>query len=293
MKKNTLYWIIAILIMFNVVTLYRMNDLEDSINSRFQQYGNIESNLRGDISQIYSRVDAMLKKQASILDSYDLVLGELNPDSLTVPVTFTITPKEYSDKLTASLQINDKSFDMQRNGTTFSVAANASIFGDFKLKINLSESGITKTETIEEYYGLQSKYLLEIFGGFGGESSASSTNYQYHGEINIDIKTSQANEPVKVNIITEVNGKILSEKSVSPSRAIHVPVDEKINFKTGDKLIVYAKIQDKYGLNYKYVLLDQEAADDKKENHFDLQGTLEISDMNGNILLDKSYQDKR
>lgn len=290
MKKKTLYWIIALLVIYNLITLYRIDRLEKTVNDQFQQYQNVESRLMDEINQVYPHVDEMLKKQASILDSYDLVLGKLDPDKLTLPVTLTLTPKEYTDTMTVSLLLKDKSFDMQRNGSAFSVTADAYIFDDFQPKINLRDNGITKTETIEGYNGLPSKYLLEIFGGFSGEASARSTYYKYHGDINIDIKASVDNKPVKASIITEVNGKVVGEKPAAPSETISLPVDERISLKPGDRLVIYAKIHDIYGLNYKYAILDYDADNGNSSNIHNrpfIPGTLEISDRNGKILLEQ------
>lgn len=290
MKNKALYWIIAILVIFNVITYNRVNRLEDTIRNQSQQYMNEENRLRDEMNQIYSRVNEMLKKQASILDSYDLAFGKLDAEKLIVPVTLTLTPKEYTDRMTASMLLKDKSYDMQRNGTSFSVTADAYIFDDFQPRVNLISNGITKTETIQGYNGLQSKYLLEIFGHPAGESQASSTYFRYHGNINIDIKPTEGNEPVKASIITEVNGKVVTEKPADPSQHISLPADEKIDLKPGDKLAMYAKVQDKYGLNYKYNLLDYVASNDKPsdtQNDINIQGSLEISDRNGKILFEQ------
>lgn len=290
MEKKTLHWIIAVLVIFNIITLFRINRLEKTVDNQFQQYQSVESRLRDDINRVYPRVDEMLKKQASILDSYDLVFGKLDPDKFTVPVSLTLTPKAYTDTMAVSMQLKDKSFDMQRNGTIFSVTAEAFIFDDFQPKINLKDKGTTKIETIEGYNGIPSKYLLEIFGGFRGESSDSSTYYKYRGDINIDIKASEDNKPVKASIITEVNGKVIGEKSAAPSQTISLPVDERIAIKPGDRLVIYAKVQDIYGLNYKYSILDYDTDNGNSSNIHnrpDIHGALEISDKNGKILLEQ------
>ncbi len=166
----------------------------------------------------------------------------------------------------------------------------AYIFDNFKPKINLKDKGITKIETIEGYNGLSSKYLLKIFGGFNGESSASSAYYKYHGDINIDIKASKDNKPVKTSIITEVNGKVTDEKPIAPSQTISLSADERIGIKPGDRLAIYAKVQDTYGLNFKYTILDYESGNGNSSNihnNSDIQSALEISDKNGKILFEQ------
>jgi len=117
LKKNYLYIIIAALVLFNAYTINKVSNIESSMNSNIQQIYSEQNNLRNEINNIYTNVDEKLKKQASLLDSYDVIFGdELNTDNLTVPVNISVTPKENTENLTAVLLINDERNAMLKIG---------------------------------------------------------------------------------------------------------------------------------------------------------------------------------
>lgn len=306
MKKKILYLIIILLGLSNIFTSIRLNNLENSINNNMQQSYSIEDNLRNEISNIYSNLEEKLKKQGSIIDSYDVKFGsELNTDNLTIPITVTITPKEYSEELTSSLQLNDKIIEMQRNGTTFSVTASASIFDDLKLKIILNENGIQKTETIEEDYDLKGKYILEIMnGGFVGSVSRSSGKYNYYGNINIHFNRFEEDNPKSLTIVKEVNDKVIEEQKIdlkkvnlSYERPIEISMKDALDISIGDKFVVYAKVVDKYNLTYKYIIINSEIngeGDPISSASIDgwSQGIIEIKDKNGKVIYTPKYEER-
>lgn len=287
MKKQILYFFIMVILLVNIFTLFRLNSFKNSVDNCFQQNQAAESNRNNEINNIYSNVETMLKKQASILDNYNVTFGTLDSNNFTVPITLSITPKEYSNGLTASFQINDKNITMKKNGASFTAAADVYIFNDFQLKVILSRNGIQRIETLEEYCDLQSKYLLNITGGFRGGSSYGSGKFQCDGEINLDFAGSEENRPEKVSIAKDVNGTIVYEQQIDLSDHILLPVNEKIALRAGDKLTIYAHVQDKYGLNYKYIILTYEIdskGEPLKDDELNIRRVVEISNKNGIIL---------
>lgn len=292
MKNKTLYLIIAALIIMNIVTLRKLNTLEKNMDHRIRILEHSQGDVKNIIDNIYSNVDSMLKKEASILDSYNIELGDLNPSDFTIPVTLTITPKEYTDDLTAILLLNDESIQMQKNGTSFSVTADAYIFDDFKIGINLNQGDVIKTETLDEYYDLKSKYLLDIRGGFSGNSSYNSNEYSYNGGIDLDFGYYEGNEPVEISIVEEANGKVVNEVPVEEPVMVHnsvtVPVNRKIELEPGSRVFIYANVKDKYGLIYKYLVFSQYVAIDDKpsriEDYPHTRDIVVISDEYGNVL---------
>lgn len=289
-----LYIFIALLVIFNITTLNKLSRLETNIINRFQRLENAQQNLSREINTIKPNIDTMFKRQASILDSYDISYGKLNSKKLTVPVTITITPKQYFETSLASLLVNDNEVAMTKKGANFYVTADINIFDNINLKVSLKQDTLIKTETIKENISLHSKYLLEIFGRFEGESSTRFikddegnmvNNYTYNGDIFLDIKGAIENTQVKVDIIEEINGEITYQESYDAKDAKEIPVNRNINILPDDKLILYAVVKDNYGLNYKYIL---KFHDGENTNIFDefihINNVSEISDNDGNIL---------
>lgn len=294
MKKNGLNLIIVALIFFNFFSLFKISSLENSLDRRLSYYENTISNLENQISGIYSNVDTKLKKQVSILDSHNITFGDkLNKDDLTVEVTFSTTPKEYSDSLKATLQLNDKNIEMEKKGTSFEVSTNAYIFEPFQAKVILEQNEIQKIETLEEYFDLQYKYILDIHSGYGGNESYGSGKYKYDGEINISFGSQQYNSPKKISIIKEINGVNIGEQAVTYSEPLIVPVKDEVEIGANDKFALYAYIEDEYGLKYKYIILAHDIDKDGKPVRSYPEWTngsvTEISDKNGNVLFAPKY----
>lgn len=288
MAKKHLYIMIAALLLLNMFTIYKLNSVENNINNKLQQSDMIINSLRNDINNISLNVETNLKKQGSILDSHNVIFGELNTTDFTVPITVSLTPKEYSKGLAASLETNNKKVSMKNEGTSYVGTVDANIFDDITLKVDLNNNGIEKIETIEGYHDLKSKYLLTITGGFNGESSSSSNQYQYNGKIALDCASSKANNVEKISIINDVNGAIFNKREIKPSNNISVDINDKIELKNGEKLITYALVQDKYGFSYKYIVntfeKDMSGKPVNDKTAFEMRGLTEISDRNGKVL---------
>ncbi len=294
MKTKNLGVIIILLVLLNVFTLLKLNSIENSVERSTQQNEREITNLENNINNIYSNVDAKLKKQASILDSYDVKIDDkLNPNNYTVPVTLTITPKEYSDKMTATLQLSNKNISMQKEGTSFVGTTDVYIFDDFRLKVILAQNGVQKTETIEEYSQLQYKYLLEIAGNFTHNESYISSIYKYDGDIDLYFGNSQNNSPKKVSLVKYLNGTSVSEQEVELLDHRIIPVNDSIELNANDKFMLCVNVQDKYGINYKYVVMLYEI--DSKGKSVNIRpewsngSIIEINDKNGNILYTPEY----
>ncbi|WP_326909809.1 hypothetical protein [Sedimentibacter sp. MB31-C6] len=294
MKKNYLYIIIAALILFNIYTLNKVSNIDRNIQQIFNQ----QNNLSNEINNIYSNVDEKLKKQASMFDSYDVTFGdELNADNLTVPVKISVTPKENSENLTAELLINNERHSMIKNKTTFITQVNAYVFDPFKIMIVLNDNGTEKIETIDEYNDLQYKYLLDLYGHFAGNTKYSSGKYQYDGDIIIDFSGPTYENPKKISILKYVNGDLIDEqeldingnKSKFDSHRMHSVKDE-VELSANDKIEIYISVQDKYGLNYKYIVLADKIDSVGKLVRMRPEWTngsmVEIKDKNGKVLLE-------
>lgn len=295
MIKNNQNFVIVLLIFLNFFTLFKLNSLENSMDRSLQENNNTISNLENEINNIYANVDKMLEKQLSILDTYNVEFaGEMDSDKLTVPVAVSITPKEYSDGLTATLQINNENIAMENEGISFSAYADLKVFEDSQIKVILEQDGIKKTETLEEFNDLQNKYLLDIQGGFNGNSSYRSCKFMYDGEINLFIIGSQEDNIEKVSVIKDINGSIIGEQKIEDlSGDILIDIDDEVELGASDKFTMYVHVQDKYGLNYKYIIMtyeiDSKGEDVNKYPEWSNGSIVEISDKNGKVLYTPEY----
>lgn len=268
MKKYSNYIIIALLII-NIFCLLKINNLESTIDNYYQQIVSGINRNNSEISNIYSNINSILDKQGSLLDSYEIGFGDsLDKDNLTVPVKFTVVPKEYSEGLTVNIQLNDEIFILNKKGTSFETTADIDIFDTFQPKVVISQNGIQKTESIDEYYDLYNKFLLQLDGNYNGSIQYSNGKHIYKGG-NIELRITNTNDtmPEKVSIIYDINGSTLREDEVDISEFsnesyatnfITTDIIDEVELSANEILTVYANIQDKYGINYKYVVLRNE-----------------------------------
>lgn len=296
MKKNNLYIIIAILFASNIFTLLKISSIENLMESNIHLINNTQNNMEKEISDIYFNVDEKLKKQASIIDSYDINFGEkLNPDDLTVPVSVSLTPKEITEETTAILLINDIKYPMAVNGATFTASINASIFDPLHIKVILINNGTEKIETLEEYNDLQYKYILNLHGRFSGRTKYNSDKYQYDGNILLSYNGSSKDEKiVSINISRYINGALNDEKDVPvQEQPITYSVNDEVELSSNDIVELYIIVQDIYGLQYKYIVLKDEIDDkgklNKKHAEWTAGSLMDIKDKNGNVLLYNNY----
>lgn len=292
--KKYYYIIIAVLVLFNINTMFKLNSIEKSMDRNVQQIYDEQNNLRNEISMIYSNVDEKLKKQASIFDSYDVEFGdEFNTDNLTVPVNISVTPKENTESLTASVMINNEKQKMIKNETTFTASIDVYVFDPFEVKVVLESNGIEKVETIDKYTDMQNKYLLEVFADFIGNTNYSKGKYQYDGDIVTNFFESKNNSPKNISISKYINGTLINEEKVdmhgNPSTMYSIKGE--VELSANDKFEVYINFQDKYGFNYKYIVLADEI-DSEGNNLVSSRpewtngNMVEITDKNGKVLIE-------
>ena len=295
MKKDYRNIIIAALILFNIFTLSKINSIERNLDNNIQYFSSEQNNLRREMSNIYSNVDEKLKKQASILDSFDITFGDKLTEDLTVPVSISVTPKENTDNLTAELLINDVRNPMTKTGTSFIASVDAYIFDPFQIKVVLNNNGTEKIETIDKYDDLRYKYMLDINANFIGSVKYNSGKYEYDGDIVIHFFGPSESSLEKVSILRYLNGKILDEQEVDMhgnDSTMH-SIKGDVELSANDRIEVYVNVQDNNGIIYKYIVKADEIDSEGKLVRMTPEWTngsvIEIKDKNGKVLFENDY----
>ena len=243
----------------------------------------------------YLFCDKKLKKQASILDSFDITFGDKLTEDLTVPVSISVTPKENTDNLTAELLINDVRNPMTKTGTSFIASVDAYIFDPFQIKVVLNNNGTEKIETIDKYDDLRYKYMLDINANFIGSVKYNSGKYEYDGDIVIHFFGPSESSLEKVSILRYLNGKILDEQEVDMhgSDSTMHSIKGDVELSANDRIEVYVNVQDNNGIIYKYIVKADEIDSEGKLVRMTPEWTngsvIEIKDKNGKVLFENDY----
>lgn len=301
MKKN-LEILVAALILLNVFTLFKLNSIQNSMNNNYNEIRHAVENTNNMVSNFTSNVNSLIEKQSSIIDSYEITFGEKLNENLTVPVKILVIPKEYTEGTEVSLVINDKKLPLEKDGTSFAGTVDINIFEEFKPLIVIEQDEVQKTESIEEYYDIQQKYLMQINGGYNGSESYRSGKYILSGRIDLHVFSQRDNFPEGIDIVYDVNEETVKvqnvkaievEKPDDSTYLAYIDLNEQIDLVANDKLTIYAVIKDKIGLNYKYVFKLAEIDSNGNPVHntpeWTIGTTVEISDKDGNVLYTPDY----
>ena len=103
---------LAALCLWQVLQL--KSQLKDTTLSQAEQLSAMDATLQA----LPHQMEDALHTQASLLANYDWHYGDLNPETGTLPVTFTAVPKEQTASVTtATLVCNGKSYPMEAQDT--------------------------------------------------------------------------------------------------------------------------------------------------------------------------------
>ena len=295
MKKNITPILIIILIIFQAMSLARIGELQNDLRNMHNQLANLEANQSREMNNIYANIDTMLKRQASIIDSFDYSLGKIDSDTLKVPITFKITPKETKSDTQATLYVAGESVAMSKDGTTYTATVGVDIFGPIEAKVVLADSGIEKTEKIDIAENLRGNLLPSVHARFerkdGGtvysiNANQSSGEYHATGYISLEVKPVPNNSIEKARLIIDVDGKVVVDEPVNTG-GFWLEIDKKLTLSAGQTLTMSVIATDSLGLNYRTILekmtLDEKAVPVHGEEWLWL-GEVTIIDKEGKVL---------
>ena len=317
-KANWLIGLVIALIALQLVTLVRVNWLNNEMGGMEKRVSNLDWEIRNNIASISSNLRQQLEQEASIIDSYAYEFGELDAESLTLAVSFTVSPKQLAADTGASLELNGESFPMERRGDSFIASVDADLFEVFQQpKIILETGGLRQQETIEMGFDPRYEALPEMYAWLdrnGGSATYQAGDgggtYYLSGAVQIDTvgKTSLGLQSSlkDLRLIVEVDDEEVwrldetdfpnsnTSGGRSDGSSVFMDIDQPIEFslRPGQSLCVYAQAEDGYGIIHQ-VLLEQVVLDENGEPGWDegerIKGEEMLLDKKGNVLWQPEY----
>lgn len=299
MKKYIPHILISIFIILQLISLNHIGNLQNELRDTKDQLANIASDQSREIQNIYSNIDTMLKRQSSIIDSYDYSFGKIDSNKLTVPVTFNITPKEKKADTSATLYLSGQSMAMSKNDTAFVATLSVSVFDTIEAKVVFADSGIQRTEKLEVVESLRERVLPTLYARFEGESGSSyskkpgelSGEYQRKGNLSLDVKPVENNKIEKARLVIAIDGNIVSEEPINTG-GLMSDIDKKITLSAGEALKMSVMATDSLGLIYETVIdtmtLDKNA-EPMHGDEWNWMGDVIITDKDGKVLYAPQY----
>ncbi|NLY47222.1 MAG: hypothetical protein GX053_14720 [Tissierella sp.] len=258
MKKNGLYVVIGALVVSQFILLLKINRLENQTEYTKNQMHNLSDNLRNDINAIYSNVDDMLNRKESLIEFSTVEIGTVNRDNLTVPITFTLTPKEVSEDTMVNLDFNGELFPMNKSGTSFTTTVDRNIFSDALPIIVIDENGVEKTMDGRQIgiSDIKNEVFPNIFPRLLGQASYSGDTYSRSGNLSLDIKESKEDiEFTKIRLVIKVDDQIITEEAI-PNEVFDsgYEVNQKISLGEGEVCTMVVVATDSIGLEHHYTV---------------------------------------
>lgn len=258
MNKNRSRILVIILIIFQVVLILKINNLQRQIGGTNAEMNNLSNRIGNDMNTIYSNVNEMLRQKASLIESAAAEIGKVDTDEFTVPITFTLTPKEVGENTAVSLDFDGELFPMDKNGTTFVTTVSRNIFGDAMPRIVIDEDGVKKTTQDAQISipSIKERVFPIMFPRLTGEAKFSGKTYRRKGNLSADIKEAPSEiEFEEIRIVIEVDNKVISDEIIPKEMFFHdgYEIDEKISLNDGQTYIMKIIATDSIGLEHHYI----------------------------------------
>ncbi len=212
MTKRITAIAIAGLIVVQLITLSRVSALQQELQNTRNQLSSENQNIRSEVSNIYHNVDELLEKQVSLLDDYDYQIGELDEATLSVPLNFTIFPKQLSESETAMLYVNEQEVLMERQWSLFNGTVDVSLFDALEARVVLSDMGVQRSETLKLVRpNLRERFLPVLYAHYQGRSSYNDSEYAMDGSVVLEGKgeTPEGISMEAIELLVAIDGQVI------------------------------------------------------------------------------------
>ena len=259
MKKRITYILLTILIITQVISMLKLDELKSLIDSTRNELSNLSNNTRNEASYIYDNVDRMLREEASIITDASVEIGLPDIETLTVPVLFSLIPKEVRETTTVSLNFGGNVIPMVRNGTTFTATIPFDVFDVIEDPlIEINDSGTLRSTRDDRIFiwSVKDAVFPEIFAQLVGRASYGNNTYTIEKHLQIAEKRSESAVTIaEMRFVIKVDDEVISDKSV-PDNVLNTPwlVNEKITLNSGQVCTMTFIATDSIGFEHHFLL---------------------------------------
>lgn len=295
MKKNLTATLLGVMLLLNLILWSRTIALEQNIENlqrnMSNQFGHVLSEVRG----IGYNVSSALEVQASIFDSAVWSLGEIDPESLTLPLTVSVVPKEADEATTATLTANGAAVPMTRDGVHFTGVIPVGLFELLDAYITFESEGVQRSQSIDGVRPFEERLITVIAQNTGGSSFEHySSKFALDGRVDIDLKIPKNTAVTSLKIVTTDNGAPIQELVLDPALQ-HQTADYKLELTLEPNRTYETAVlaTDSYGLTYRAIVDRQVTGTNVTTPDFgrmDWWGNMTILDKGGKVLYDSAAQ---
>ncbi|MFR2157329.1 MAG: YbaK/EbsC family protein [Evtepia gabavorous] len=248
---------LAALCLWQVLQL--KSQLKDTTLSQAEQLSAMDATLQA----LPHQMEDALHTQASLLANYDWHYGDLNPETGTLPVTFTAVPKEQTASVTtATLVCNGKSYPMEAQDTgSFTVTVEVPLLQSLAFQqVILAEGPQQRIEALDLQEAAGTEELLHPWITLDTTASLENDQLVYE-DGSLSIAQMTPGQVQSVTMVAAVDGKEVGKtpipwEDVPEGSEAYFPFDTAYPAASGRVFTLSAEVVDSYGLRY-VILVDQ------------------------------------
>jgi hypothetical protein len=259
-KNNIIPILIALLVGAQVISYIKINELEKQTRRAADNISGLYDTVNNRINAIYADVDAMLKKQSSSLEYANTAVGTPDTENLTVPVTFTVIPKEVGAGTALSLDFDGEILPMDRKDRSFSATAVFDIFsGGILPAVVISDGDVKKTEynPILDTGSITERVLPRGFASLHGSMRADDRRYLRNGTIRWDYKPSELLPEIvftAARLITTADETVVADRDIDMGILDGYEINEEIPADGVQRCVITLIVTDSLYLEHHYTL---------------------------------------
>ncbi len=228
MKKDYIKLVSVISCIGLLACLYQNMQLKQEIKNLRNTLDTNYDYLENKVDRIYSDVDDMLEREASLLSDYEWEYLDADFEKMEVSVLCRVTPKELDTGQTeAVLVYNEKEYPMELNQGTFETEITAPLFEDSVVEKVMFRTGETlQTEMLNWGLTPRHEYVTMVYGqysgmGSGGVGSGDVLGWRMEGTVHVDIERKAAPVQVKsIALVEEIDGENLVHRSLVERKVV-------------------------------------------------------------------------
>lgn len=249
--------VLAALCLWQVLQL--KSQLKDTTLSQAEQLSAMDAALQS----LPHQMEDALHTQSSLLANYDWHYGDLNPETGTLPVTFTAVPKEQTASVTtATLVCNGKSYPMEAQDTgSFTVTLEVPLLQSLAFQqVILAEGPQQRIEALDLQEAAGTEELLHPWITLDTTASLENDQLVYE-DGSLSIAQMTPGQVQSVTMVAAVDGKEVGKtpipwEDVPEGSEAYFPFDTAYPAASGRVFTLSAEVVDSYGLRY-VILVDQ------------------------------------
>lgn len=277
MKKSTLNLIFIAAALILVFGYSQLSQIGSRIGNLENQVNNLRmavDNQNWQMNSLKTELANMLKEQASILDSCTLSYGTLNTGDMTIGVTLTATPKEYTEDTAAVFTLGGITAPMSRSGPSFSASLTISATQEYEGRVTFTDGKTSRSESIGEPVSFKADSLYQIKCGYSGEWTYKDDQLQYDGSVFAYFHSPAGNQVTSARLVALLNDSEVWSAPIAEDRLQagvqdgleqEIKLNQSFPVNPGDKFILQVEFTDSLGLVYVHPVSSTAVSEDGKK----------------------------